>query len=86
MALSWLSEKLMGSDHTLADLAAVECPVLLTKGTMTAKAERRIVDLLALHLPDATVVDLEGSHAHHIESIDRFLDALERHLQASPAV
>jgi hypothetical protein len=29
------------------------------------------------------VVELEGSHAHHIESIDRFLEALEKHLQAS---
>jgi pimeloyl-ACP methyl ester carboxylesterase len=86
MTLSWLSENLMGSDHLLADLETVSCPVLLTKGTATAKAERRIVDLLALHLPDARVVELEGSHAHHIESIDRFLEAFERHLQTSRAV
>lgn len=83
MTLSWLSEKLMGSDHTLPDLAAVNCPVLLTKGTETAKVERRVVDLLALHLANARVVELEGSHAHHIESIDRFLEALENHLQAA---
>ena len=82
MTLSWLSEKLMASDHSIADLAMVGCPVLLTKGTQTGKAERRIVDLLALHLPDASVVELAGSHAHHIESIDRFLEALESHLQA----
>lgn len=85
MTLSWLSEKLMGSDHSVADLAAVECPVLLTKGTETGKVERRVVDLLALHLSNARVVELEGSHAHHIESIDRFLEALEKHLQASLA-
>ena len=83
MTLSWLSEKLMGSDHSLADLAAVSCPVLLTKGTKTGEVERRVVDLLGLHLPNARVVELEGSHAHHIESIDRFLKALEKHLQAS---
>ncbi|MGH8925625.1 MAG: alpha/beta fold hydrolase [Acidimicrobiia bacterium] len=80
MALSWLSEKLMGSDHSVADLAAVNCPVLLTKGTETGTVERRVVDLLALHLPNARVVELEGSHAHHIESIDRFLEELEAHL------
>ena len=85
MTLSWLSEKLMGSDHSVADLAAVNCPVLLTKGTETGAAERRIVDLLALHLPNARVVELEGSHAHHVESIDRFLEALEEHLRASVA-
>lgn len=84
MTLSWLSEQLMGSDHSVADLAAVQCPALLTKGTRTGKVERRVVDLLALHLPNATVVELEGSHAHHIENIDRFLEALEKHLQASP--
>jgi len=85
MALSWLSEKLMGSDHSVADLAAVDCPVLLTKGTQTGKVEQRVVDLLALYLPKAKVVEFEGSHAHHIESIDRFLEALEQHLQASLA-
>jgi len=85
MTLSWLSEKLMGSDLSVADLAAVECPVLLTKGTETGRVERRVVDLLALHLSSARVVELEGSHAHHIESIDRFLEALEKHLEASLA-
>lgn len=61
----------------------MSCPVLLTKGTKTGKVERRVVDLLVLHLPNARVVELEGSQAHHIESIDRFLEALEKHLQAS---
>jgi len=75
----------MGSDHSVADLAAVECPVLLTKGTETGKVERRVVDLLALHLSNVRVVELDGSHAHHIEGIDRFLEALDKHLQASLA-
>lgn len=81
MTLSWLSDRLMGSDHSLADLAAVTCPVLLTKGTKTGRVERRIVDLLGGHLPGARVVELEGSHAHHIESIDRFLEVLVQHLR-----
>jgi pimeloyl-ACP methyl ester carboxylesterase len=83
MTLSWLSEKLMGSDHSVADLAVVACPVLLTKGTETGKVERRVVDLLALYLSNARVVELEGTHAHHIESIDLFLETLEKHLQVS---
>ncbi len=84
MTLSWLSDRLMGSDHSLADLAAVTCPVLLTKGTTTGRTERRVVDLLAKHLPNARVVELEGSHAHHIESIDRFLEVFEHHLRDLP--
>lgn len=83
MTLSWLSEDLMGSDATLADLARIRCPVLLTKGSTTVGWEKRVVDLLAEHLPVARVVELEGDHAHHIQSIDRFLDELEDHLSAA---
>lgn len=83
MTLSWLSEKVMGSEYSIDDLTAVMCPVLLTKGTKTGTTERRIVDLLGRNLPNASVVELEGSHAHHIESIDRFLGELVDHLQAS---
>ena len=85
MTLSWLSEKVMGSDHSIEDLKVVDCPVLLTRGTETGQVERRVVDVLALHLPNARVVELDGSHAHHIESINPFLDALEKHLQTSQA-
>ena len=56
------------------------CPVLLTKGTGTADWLKRLVDVLGEKLPNATVVELEGDHAHHIESIDAFLAALEAHL------
>lgn len=83
MALSWLSEELMGSDHSVTDLAGLATPVLLTKGTRTEPWERRVVDLLGQHLPNARVVDIEGTHAHHIESIDRFIDELEAHLLSS---
>ena len=83
MTLSWLSEKLMGSEYSIADLGLVTCPVLLTKGRATGTVERRIVDLLELNLPHARVVEMEGSHAHHIESIERFCDELVGHLQTS---
>lgn len=82
MTLSWLSEDLMGSDATIEDLATIRCPVLLTKGSTTVGWEKRVVDLLAEHLPAASVVELEGDHAHHIQSIDRFLNELDNHLSA----
>ena len=85
MTLSWLSEELLGSDHTIADLAHLDIPVLVTKGTTTEPWEQRVVDLLGAHLPSARVVEIDGSHAHHIESIDRFLDELETHLSRSGA-
>ena len=80
MALSWVSEELMASDHSPDDLASIGCPVLLTKGTVTEDWEKRVVDVLGELLPDARVVELDGGHAHHIESLDRFLAELEAHL------
>ncbi len=83
MALSWLSEALMGSDLSVADLRSIDCPALVTKGTTTEPWEMRVVDLLGSYLPNARVVEIEGSHAHHIESIDRFLDELDAHLEGA---
>lgn len=80
MTLSWLSEDLMGSDATIADLAGITCPVLLTKGSVTVGWEKRVVDLLVEHLPASRAVELDGDHAHHIQSIDRFLDEFGTHL------
>jgi pimeloyl-ACP methyl ester carboxylesterase len=85
MTLSWLSE-LLASDLSVADLAGIRCPVLLTKGTTTEPWEKRVVDVLGARLPDARVVELEGSHAHHIESLEPFLEALETHLMAASTI
>jgi hypothetical protein len=38
---------------------------------------------LAERLPNATVLELPGDHASHIQSIDPFLDALENHLSGA---
>lgn len=81
MTLSWLSEELMSSDMAIDDLAGIKCPTLLTKGTTTEPWEKRVVDLLGQLLPNARVVELEGSHGHHIESIDSFLGEMEEHLR-----
>jgi hypothetical protein len=42
----------------------------------------RSVDVLGDRLPNATVLELPGDHASHIQSIDAFLEAFEKHLTA----
>ena len=55
--------------------------MLLFKGTVTADWLKRAVDVLGERLPNASVVELEGDHACHIESIDAFIEAFEEHLR-----
>ncbi len=80
MALSWQGERLDHPERTVEDLARITCPVFLTKGTRTADWLKRVVDVLGERLPNASVIEFEGDHAHHIESIDTFLPALEAHV------
>jgi pimeloyl-ACP methyl ester carboxylesterase len=80
MALSWQSEELDHPDRSVDDLARVASPTLLVKGTVTAEWRKRVVDVLSERLPKATVVELKGDHASHIQSIDAFLAAFEKHL------
>jgi len=49
-------------------------------GDVTTELDKRVVDVLAERLPNATLVELPGDHAAHIQSIDAFLEALESHL------
>ena len=84
MALSWQSELLDRPARSVDDLTRVSCPVLLVKGTRTADLERRVVDVLGERLTDAAVVELDGDHASHIESLDAFLEAFERHVRRVP--
>jgi pimeloyl-ACP methyl ester carboxylesterase len=78
-ALSW-QQMVDRSDRSLDDLGRIECPVLLVKGTVTADWLKRVVDVLGQRIPNATVLELPGDHASHIESVDAFLEALEAHL------
>jgi pimeloyl-ACP methyl ester carboxylesterase len=80
MALSWQGEKLDHPERSVDELARITCPVLLTKGTRTADWLKRLVDVLRERLPNASVVELEGDHAHHVQSIEGFFGALEAHL------
>jgi pimeloyl-ACP methyl ester carboxylesterase len=83
MALSWQGA-LDRSARSIDDLARIACPVLLVKGTRTTDWAKRVVDALGERLADATVIELEGGHACHIQSIDAFLEAFQRHLRRAP--
>jgi pimeloyl-ACP methyl ester carboxylesterase len=57
-------------------LRAFKHPVLLVKGTGSAKFLHQIIDPLAAHFPDAKVVEMPAGHAPHIVSKERFLEQL----------
>jgi len=80
MALSWQSEEVDHPARAVDELARVSTPTLLVKGTVTADWLKRIVDVLGSWLPNASVLELEGDHACHIQSIDAFLAAFQQHL------
>ena len=82
-ALSWFSEDFDRSGRSIEELANIRCPVLLVKGSVTTEGEKRVVDVLGERLPNATVLELPGDHDCHIQSIDAFLEALEKHLTAA---
>lgn len=79
-ALSWPFEAISPQRRSLTNLNAIDCPVLLIKGKDSSDRDRRIVDLLAERLPRARAVELDGGHASHIESIDRFIQEFESHI------
>jgi pimeloyl-ACP methyl ester carboxylesterase len=82
MTLSWLSQVLEPSARSIEELANIRCPVLLVRGTVTTAGDKRVVDALRDRLPHATVLELPGDHASHIQSIDAFLEGFEEHLAA----
>jgi pimeloyl-ACP methyl ester carboxylesterase len=79
-ALSWNFERLDHPDRSVEEPTGITCPVLLIKGSTTAEWLKRVVDVLGEQLPNATVRELPGDHACHIQSIDDFLGAFEKHL------
>ncbi len=79
-SLSWLASGALQTRHSLEELEKIDCPVLLVKGRVSVQWERRVVDLLGELLPSSKVVELEGDHACHIQSIDDFIAELEAHL------
>jgi pimeloyl-ACP methyl ester carboxylesterase len=83
MTLSWLSPLLGPSGRSIEEVANIRCPVLLVKGSVTTETDKRVVEILGERLPSATVLELPGDHASHIQSIDAFLEAFEKHLAAT---
>lgn len=79
-ALSWQFPALADSPRTIEELHSIVVPTLLVKGTVTTDWEKRVVDALGARLPNATVLELEGDHACHIQSIDDFMVAFEKHI------
>jgi pimeloyl-ACP methyl ester carboxylesterase len=57
-------------------------PVLLVKGTGSAKFLHQIIDVLAAELPHARVVEMPAGHAPQIVSMERFLEEI-REFQTS---
>ncbi len=80
MALSWQSEQVDRSGRSVQELERITHPTLLVKGTVTADWLKRVVDVLGERLPEATVLELPGDHASHIQNVDAFLEAFGRHL------
>jgi pimeloyl-ACP methyl ester carboxylesterase len=75
------SQYLLGrKDRTLAEVASFDRPVLLVKGSRSSPWLKAIVDVLGDHFPRATVLELDGTHACHLEKIDEFMEAFDRHL------
>ena len=77
MALSWQSEELDRSDRSVDELRT-RCPVLREgeRHGRTGQASGRCTRRAA---SNATVVELQGDHAAHIQSIDAS-EALENHV------
>ena len=53
-------------------------PVLLVKGTGSARWLHDIIDMLAENLPHARIAEFPGGHAPHLVSAESFLTELER--------
>lgn len=79
-ALSWSPAEMDASDRSVDELSDLRAPLLLVKGTVTTDWLKRVVDVIGSRAPNATIVELEGDHACHIQSIDRFMEELEKHL------
>lgn len=52
-------------------------PVLLVKGTGSAPFLHKIIDTLAMNLPNCKIIELPEGHAPHIVSRERFMAELE---------
>lgn len=78
-----LNHTIWAHTDSLQRVGRFNSPLLAVKGTRTTEPLAAIVEDLASAAPRGTLLELPGGHACHIESIDRFLEALDRHLASS---
>lgn len=83
-ALSWPYQESSDPQRSAADLVDLQLPVLLVKGNRSSPRDRTIVDSLRHRLPVARVLELDGGHASHIESLDEFIEQFTSHLNPRP--
>lgn len=79
MALSWVPPEAMRR-RSLDELAAIEAPTLVVRGSPPDSWLGRVAGIVADILPRAGLVELDGGHAPHIVSYERFMAELTRHL------
>lgn len=74
-------------DYTgsLDRLRTLDMPILVVRGTDTTESFVTIAGDIAATAPNATLLELPGGHACHIQHIDRFLEELERHTSGAVA-
>ena len=58
-------------------LRSFQRPVLLLKGTGSVRSLHQIIDVLAIQLPQAQVMEMPGGHTPQIASMDRFLKQMK---------
>ncbi|MGD9710640.1 MAG: alpha/beta fold hydrolase, partial [Thermomicrobiales bacterium] len=64
-------------------LRALQIPILLVRGKETSDLLGAPTTIIAATAPNATVLELPGGHACHLENPDRFLEAFEAHLASA---
>ncbi|MGE5406068.1 MAG: alpha/beta fold hydrolase [Methanosarcina sp.] len=62
----------------LERLRNLKMPVLLVKGTGSAPFLHKIIDNLAVNIPNSQIIEMPGGHAPHIVSRENFLAEFEK--------
>jgi pimeloyl-ACP methyl ester carboxylesterase len=74
-----------GTIHEYSDsldrLRSLEVPLLAVRGLDTTETLATIAGDIAATAPRATLLELPGGHACHLQNFDRFLAELEEHLE-----
>lgn len=84
-ALSWGGERAMSSAAAgIEGFERLAVPTLVIRGRSSSPWLREVAGLLASEMPEASLVELEGSHACILEHPEEFAAALAGHLGRAP--